>query len=824
MAAEVGTVRVSDSNTRGTACRTDSVRMIGAGQDAEGEFLCCDLTGGVPGTWEVCERLREPSGFTWTSSGVAVVNNGVRSFRTVPETTTDLTTVSSTGTTYYVDPVGGNDANSGTSRVDALQSVNAALGKADVDVVALEPGRYRRSYAWSGGTSPTRDVYIYVLDNGTATMSAHDPLAWSLHSGSAYKATRNNVETVWDNVLRDQHGDYSMLIEQSTIQEVIDTPGSWIESGGEVYVHTRDGRQPETNFPVFLTLTGPKIEGEVDVYVENVGFEGWSTPMTIASTDASNAPDVWMHNAWFKYSSSGNGLTVTGARNVYCSRCQASNNYLDGLSYKVLNTIVPNFLEISCRGTDNGRSGGDINNGSTGHDGVQGIRVNGYYGRNQGPNVADVSDGTKTWNIGCEMFESRAPGGTPAQITNLAVTDDADIYLESCVLHSSLYSMLISDAASAVYECNTCYDGDITGSGTLERYCAQSDTCMSVSGVAWRNQGTSVTRGYYLDDNLDLDGTLYNAEIDGGDSGATTLRAADAATMQQRSHNTDCTSLADGKRGELCHEEDDDTLYICEPTSGDCDTAGEWIQLGGTLSGPVSSTDNAIVRWNGTGGDTIQNSGVTVDDSNNLDAAGFGEFSYVRVPDSFGVGYVKIEFDGSGFGKYVIDFGEATNTYPGEIHYNGTLYQKVDPTTGASGTVDFYKPFRATQGGQYSLNTSMSENAELAYDADNSLTAAGTTQGTATQLSCQVCRVTTVTASNNGVKVPACTTANNEVGMVSVIINSDAADSLKVYPQTGGTVGPATNNPVTVPAGDAALCECYTDNAWVCTSSAYLTS
>ena len=33
---------------------------------------------------------------------------------------------------------------------------------------------------------------------------------------------------------------------------------------------------------------------------------------------------------------------------------------------------------------------------------------------------------------------------------------------------------------------------------------------------------------------------------------------------------------------------------------------------------PASSTDNAVVRWNGTDGRTIQNSGVTIDDSNNI--------------------------------------------------------------------------------------------------------------------------------------------------------------------------------------------------------------
>lgn len=38
----------------------------------------------------------------------------------------------------------------------------------------------------------------------------------------------------------------------------------------------------------------------------------------------------------------------------------------------------------------------------------------------------------------------------------------------------------------------------------------------------------------------------------------------------------------------------------------------------GDMTGPVSSTDNALVRWDGTTGNTAQNSGAILDDSNNL--------------------------------------------------------------------------------------------------------------------------------------------------------------------------------------------------------------
>ncbi len=42
----------------------------------------------------------------------------------------------------------------------------------------------------------------------------------------------------------------------------------------------------------------------------------------------------------------------------------------------------------------------------------------------------------------------------------------------------------------------------------------------------------------------------------------------------------------------------------------------------GDVSGPGSSTDNAVARWDGTGGDTLQDSGVIIDDSDNLTLPG----------------------------------------------------------------------------------------------------------------------------------------------------------------------------------------------------------
>lgn len=85
---------------------------------------------------------------------------------------------------------------------------------------------------------------------------------------------------------------------------------------------------------------------------------------------------------------------------------------------------------------------------------------------------------------------------------------------------------------------------------------------------------------------VSLDGvqTLTNKTIDGVDAGAGTTRSGQNI-IKIASHNTDCTSLTDGKARELCHEEDSNRTFICQPTAGDCDTPSEWI-----LQSPEIST------------------------------------------------------------------------------------------------------------------------------------------------------------------------------------------------------------------------------------------
>jgi hypothetical protein len=96
--------------------------------------------------------------------------------------------------------------------------------------------------------------------------------------------------------------------------------------------------------------------------------------------------------------------------------------------------------------------------------------------------------------------------------------------------------------------------------------------------------------------------TLTNKTIAGGDAGAGTTRPAGSNIVQVRTHNTDCTTLTDGKQGEVCCDEDNGQCWVCIPSAGDCDTAGEWDEVDQTAGG-------------GGGGDTVVRLGSDVTES-----------------------------------------------------------------------------------------------------------------------------------------------------------------------------------------------------------------
>jgi len=100
------------------------------------------------------------------------------------------------------------------------------------------------------------------------------------------------------------------------------------------------------------------------------------------------------------------------------------------------------------------------------------------------------------------------------------------------------------------------------------------------------------------------------------------------------------------------------------------------------VSGPGSATDNAIVRWDGTSGQLVQNSGVTISDAGAITATAGGSLTGTW-SDLGSVTTVDINggtIDGSTIGAAVAAAGNFTN-----IDFTGNLTQNGSPFTSGGG-------------------------------------------------------------------------------------------------------------------------------------------
>lgn len=92
--------------------------------------------------------------------------------------------------------------------------------------------------------------------------------------------------------------------------------------------------------------------------------------------------------------------------------------------------------------------------------------------------------------------------------------------------------------------------------------------------------------------------TVANKSIDGGTNTLTNIPSSSLSS------NIDATKIANG------------SVSNTEFQFLDGVTSAIQTQLNAKVSGPVSSTDTAVVRYNGTGGETVQDSGVLINASN----------------------------------------------------------------------------------------------------------------------------------------------------------------------------------------------------------------
>jgi hypothetical protein len=213
-----------------------------------------------------------------------------------------------------------------------------------------------------------------------------------------------------------------------------------------------------------------------------------------------------------------------------------------------------------------------------------------------------------------------------------ALLDDADASAQRTTL--GLGTLATQNANSVAITGGTISGiSNISDPGTSLPYTFSTTTTDSDPGsgiVRFNNATQNAATEIYIDDE-DNDGTNVSgviALLAGGNNpssvlGYVTIRKEFApenfitmkiTTLTSASGYTKLVGTVEASSGATPFS-DTDNLYFSIDVSGDKGDPGD-------LSGPGSSTDNAVVRWDGTSGATTQNSSVTIDDSGNVTTAG----------------------------------------------------------------------------------------------------------------------------------------------------------------------------------------------------------
>lgn len=380
------------------------------------------------------------------------------------------------GATYYVSP-SGDDSNTGLEMGIPLKGIDTAIAKTDVETIVLLPGDYYLKQNFTKQIVVNKSINI-IGKGKVRIIIGERYTTWEDHPTELNTKVLNPIPPNFGKVISLKHfnenGDELELNRKlSTTTDVHNIPFSYsrVESGG-VFVHPLKGDDMKdiavlSNAAIPFLVTDSVNAKQIKLYIENIHILGGSEPFkseTVVTQSLDNF--VYANNCKFMHSTGGNGFSVVGG-NAMLVDCVASYNHRDGFNYHYNTSAkIPNFVEINCIARNNGKSGASNNNGSTNHDGGQGIRVNGEYYGSEGGNVADISANTRAVNLNCKAHNSRATVD-PTYNANFTAHSGAKLWVYDCLSYGSEYDFRIEQNATIYAKNNQLLVGANMKTGTL---------------------------------------------------------------------------------------------------------------------------------------------------------------------------------------------------------------------------------------------------------------------------------------------------------------------------------------------------------------------
>lgn len=357
-------------------------------------------------------------------------------FRTFEGIRTDFDVSSlkpETGKTYYIAP-NGNDSNTGLDSSHPLQKLSTALAKDDVNTIIVLDGIYNLGRV---GGAFSKAVSIIAAENAHPVFIMSRDKTWTQTGGYSYVyQTTDSAQTYYGIVKateRDANGDLLHYSIVNSIEEVETNENTYFVDGQTIYVHSNGAPSRLYVLVSGINLHATYSNGET-LYIEGCEFIGGNYGGLRVTNAGDVAPTVLLKNCGFSNSYLGNSLYMQGCKSII-QNCYASLAAKDGFNYHSANNVLPEAIEINNIGRNNGSVGDNVDNGSTIHDGGKIIRLNCEYFGNIGPNLADVNEGTLSFNYG---VVSQGSNGASTNKTNFQIQNGI-MWNDSCTAFNSDY-------------------------------------------------------------------------------------------------------------------------------------------------------------------------------------------------------------------------------------------------------------------------------------------------------------------------------------------------------------------------------------------------
>lgn len=446
-----------------------------------------------------------PTGFIWPVDLPIVKASKVGNQYHCNVTPFDLFNPATIAKSYYVDPVYGLNASSGTLPSTPVQSIWRAIELMKTQSTGLG-GRIMLKGAFypveHGFLNANTTVDLqnrpvsFEAQHGRAVISLSTKMTFVKDAGysNVYTASQALSLMAFNPSVKSNDG-YTHLKYKSvfSIAAVESTAGSFYfnTATSVCYVHPH-GSVPATNENVRVIQSVKQLSTSNSnvIFMQGLDLEGGSLGyiyeasanvrvgsfVAVDSTFRFNlggtfdAPEPWsaISNSNFK---------IKAFFNCDISRCSR-----DGLATsKAAVNQNCSLFSVNCKSLNNGFLTEDYSNairpsscnGFTLHNGMSGIDIGGTYTGSAGGNVAIVHQDTQAWCFGTIVGDSDGDKINGGSITygGVSCADlDAKIWLDSCVVKGT-EKALFASANSTIFKRRTIYSGTINGgSGTVVDY------------------------------------------------------------------------------------------------------------------------------------------------------------------------------------------------------------------------------------------------------------------------------------------------------------------------------------------------------------------